>query len=300
MGKGYLIDKIMSILVGTFSLVVMIFAVMYAMVRENMWPFIIVAGLTCPLWHWLLRKFILKDNPKVYWIIRGSAVFLGCVIISYGISHYPYYNCLDMMVKDRISTQYEETIKNDNTEYVDATVLQKEQHGDYYKVQGNANYKENGEAKSQTITLYFDRMNGQYFANFDNMRKYRQHYWDYDEDKDLCMIEQDSVNEKTTELVRCFTDNDYDAAKQIMSDDLIKEVTKDKWQEWQKIFKAKGTFTAIESQTNETVSYEEKDGKRTGQLLPVELVLQFSGGNVTVNTVIGEDLKFRQISLDLA
>lgn len=299
MGKGYIIDKIMNALVGTFSLVIMIFAVMYAMVRENMWPFIIVAGLTCPLWHWLMRKFILKDNRKVYWIIRSAAILLGCIIISYGIRNNPYYNCLDMMIKDRISTQYEETIKNENTEYVDATVLSKELMGDYYKVQGNANYKENGEEKSKNITLYFDRMNGQYFANFDNMRKYRQHYWEYEENMELCMIERSSVYEKTELLVQDILDNDYKNAKKLMSEKLAQNVTKETWDTWQEAISARGEFNAVESQTETAITYESEDGKRVGQLLSLKIVLQFSKETLTVNVSLGEDLKFREIKPEI-
>jgi hypothetical protein len=176
MGKGFIIDKIMSGLVGIFSTVIMLFAIMLSMVREAMWPFLVVTALTCPLWHWLLRKFILKDHLVKLWIIRGTAVLAGCIFLVFANSRFKYYKCYDIMISDRVSTQYEETIKTDTTELIDITDIKKEQVTDYYKVQGTVNYKdtESGEKKSQDVILYFDRNNGQYFASLENMQEYRR------------------------------------------------------------------------------------------------------------------------------
>jgi hypothetical protein len=176
MGKGFIIDKIMSGLVGIFSTVIMLFAIMLAIVRETMWPFLIVVALECPLWHWLLRKYILKDKMLMLWLIRGFAVIAGCIFLVFANNKFRYYTCFDVVIEDRVSTQYEENIKTDTTELIDITNIQKELVSDYYKVQGTVNYKdtESGETKSEDVVLYFDRNNGQYFASLENMQKYRE------------------------------------------------------------------------------------------------------------------------------
>lgn len=296
MGKGFIIDKIMSGLVGIFSAVVMFFAIMFAMVRETMWPFLVVAALTCPLWHWLLRKFILKEKLLLLWLIRGGAVLAGCVLLSFANRYFPFYTCMDVMIEDRMKTQYEETIKTDHTELVDVTGIQKELVADYYKVQASVNYKDvqSGEKKSEEITLYFDRYNGQYFANFDNMRKYRQHYWNYEEGKDLCMFEQEQVNEVTTRFRESLLADDYDSAGKLMSDSLKKNVTEEKWNEWQDLFAIKGEYVPQDSPATLSLDYATEGGKRTEQLLRISWKIVFTGGEVTVNTVMGEDLKFRE------
>ena len=111
MGKKFIIDKIMSGLVGLFSTVVMLFAIMFAIVRETRWPVLIVAALTCPLWHWLLRKYILKDKLLPLWLIRGGAILAGCIFFVYASAWFPFYSCMDVMIEDRMKTQYEEIIK---------------------------------------------------------------------------------------------------------------------------------------------------------------------------------------------
>ncbi len=299
MGKGFIIDKIMSGLVGIFSAVVMFFAIMFAMVRETMWPFLVVAALTCPLWHWLLRKFILKERLVLLWLIRGGAVLAGCVLLSFANRYFPFYTCMDVMIEDRMKTQYEETIKTDHTELVDVTGIQKELVADYYKVKASVNYKDvqSGEEKSEEITLYFDRYNGQYFANFDNMRKYRQHYWNYEEGKDLCMFEQEQVNGVSTRFREALLADDYDSAGKLMSDSLKKTVTEEKWDEWQDMFATRGEYVPQDSPATLSLDYVTEGGKRTEQLLHISWKIVFTGGEVTVNTVMGEDLKFREAEI---
>lgn len=299
MGKKFIIDKIMSGLVGIFSAVVMMFAIMFAMVRETIWPFITVAALTCPLWHWLLRKYILKDKLLPLWLIRGGAVMAGCILLSFSNRWFPYYTCMDAMIEDRMNTQYEELIKTDTTEFVSVTGIQKEQIADYYKIQAVINYKDtaSGEKKSQDTELYFDRFNGQYFANFDNMRKYRQHYWNYEENREMCMFEQDKVNETTTKLNQALLAGNINAAKELAADSLKQMLTEEQWRQWQDVITSAGTYSGAESPAEISLDYVMKDGKRTGQLLREKWTVTMSEGSFTVEAVIGEDLLFQSIQL---
>lgn len=299
MGKKFIIDKIMSGLVGVFSTVVMLFAIMFAMVRETIWPFITVAALTCPLWHWLLRKYILKEKLLPLWLIRGGAVMAGCILLVLSNRWFPYYTCLDTMIEDRMKTQYEELIKTDTTELIDVTGIQKEQIADYYKIQAVVNYKDtaSGEKKSQDMELYFDRFNGQYFASFDNMRKYRQHYWNYEEGREMCMFEQDKVNEVTTKLNQAFLSGDINAAKELAADSLKETLTEEQWSQWQNVITSAGTYSGAESPAEISLDYVTKDGKRTGQLLREKWTVTMSDGTFTVEAVLGEDLLFQSIQL---
>lgn len=299
MGKKFIIDKIMSGLVGIFSAVVMMFAIMFAMVRETIWPFITVAALTCPLWHWLLRKYILKEKLLPLWLIRGGAVMAGCILLVLSNRWFPYYTCIDTMIEDRMNTQYEELIKTDTTEFVGVTGIQKEQIADYYKIQAVINYKDtaSGEKKSQDMELYFDRFNGQYFANFDNLRKYRQHYWNYEEGREMCMFEKDKVNEATTKLNQAFLAGDIKAAKELAADSLKQTLTEEQWKQWQKTIRSAGTYSGGESPAEISLDYVTKDGKRTGQLLREKWTVPMSDGSFTVEAVLGEDLLFQRLQL---
>lgn len=175
MGKKYVAEKIFSGLVGVFSSVVMLFAIMFAMVRESMWPFLLVAALTCPLWHWALRKYVLKEQLLKLWIIRGSAVIIGCIFLVFANARFPFYSCRDIMIVDRMNTLYETEIKKDTTELIDVTGIQKSLQGDFYKIDATIHYKDTktGEKMSVDRELYFDRYNGQYFASLENLKKYR-------------------------------------------------------------------------------------------------------------------------------
>lgn len=299
MGKKFIIDKIMSGLVGVFSTVVMLFAIMFAMVRETIWPFITAAALTCPLWHWLLRKYILKEKLLPLWLIRGGAVMAGCIFLVLSNRWFPYYTCMDTMIEDRMKTQYEELIKTDTTELIDVTGIQKEQVADYYKIQAVVNYKDtaSGEKKSQDMELYFDRFNGQYFASFDNMRKYRQHYWNYEEGREMCMFEQDKVNDVTTKLNQAFLSGDINAAKELAADSLKETLTEEQWSQWQNVITSAGTYSGAESPAEISLDYVTKDGKRTGQLLREKWTVTMSDGSFTVEAVLGEDLLFQSIQL---
>lgn len=303
MGKKFIIDKIMSGLVGIFSTVVMLFAIMFAIVRETRWPFLIVAALTCPLWHWLLRKYILKDKLLPLWLIRGGAILAGCIFFVYASAWFPFYSCMDVMIEDRMKTQYEEIIKTETTEFVDVTGIEKELVADYYKIKASVNYKDTktGEKKSEEVGLYFDRYKGQYFANFENMRKYRQHYWDYAEGTDISMFEQDQVNDTMTKFGQCLRAGDFDATKKMMCDALKHTITKEQWKQWQTLLADKGEFMSVKSPASISLDYETEDGtadgKRIGQLLNVSWVLELSQGEVTINAVIGEDLLFRKIEI---
>lgn len=300
MGKKFIIDKLMSGLIGIFSTVIMLFAIMFAMVRENIWPFLVVAALTCPLWHWLLRKYILKDKLLVLWSIRGGAILVGCVLLSLSNRWFPYYKCMDLMIQDRMSTQYENTIKTDTTEFIDVTGIQKELVADYYKIQAVINYqdKKAGEKKSQNMTLYFDRFSGQYFANFDNMRKYREHSWGYEEGIEMCMFEQERVNEITTKLNQALLAGDFEAAQELMSPGLKKTVTKEQWKQWQAVIAAKRDLASMEKSAAEiSLDYEMENGKRTGQLLKESWTVKMTGGEFSVEAVLGEDLRFRSIQV---
>lgn len=299
MGKKFIIDKIMSGLVGIFSAVVMMFAIMFAMVRETIWPFITVAALTCPLWHWLLRKYILKEKLLPLWLIRGGAVMAGCILLVLSNRWFPYYTCIDTMIEDRMNTQYEELIKTDTTEFVGVTGIQKEQIADYYKIQAVINYKDtaSGEKKSQDMELYFDRFNGQYFANFDNLRKYRQHYWNYEEGREMCMFEKDKVNEATTKLNQAFLAGDIKVAKELAADSLKQTLTEEQWKQWQKTIRSAGTYSGGESPAEISLDYVTKDGKRTGQLLREKWTVPMSDGSFTVEAVLGEDLLFQRLQL---
>lgn len=299
MGKKFIIDKIMSGLVGIFSAVVMMFAIMFAMVRETIWPFITVAALTCPLWHWLLRKYILKEKLLPLWLIRGGAVMAGCILLVLSNRWFPYYTCIDTMIEDRMNTQYEELIKTDTTEFASVTGIQKEQIADYYKIQAVINYKDtaSGEKKSQDMELYFDRFNGQYFANFDNLRKYRQHYWNYEEGREMCMFEKDKVNEATTKLNQAFLAGDIKAAKDLAADSLKQTLTEEQWKQWQKTIRSAGTYSGGESPAEISLDYVTKDGKRTGQLLREKWTVPMSDGSFTVEAVLGEDLLFQRLQL---
>lgn len=299
MGKKFIIDKIMSGLVGIFSSVVMLFAIMFAMVRETIWPFITVAALTCPLWHWLLRKYILKEKLLALWLIRGGAVMAGCILLVFSNRWFPYYKCMDAMIEDRMNTQYEEQIKTDTTELTDVTDIHKEQVADYYKIKAVINYNDtgSGEKKSREMELYFDRFNGQYFANFDNLRKYRQHYWNYEEGREMCMFEQDEVNEATTKLNQAFLAGDFNAAKELMADSMKESLTEEKWRQWQETVASAGTYSGEDSPAEISVDYVTENGKRTGQLLRETWTVKMSDGNFTVAAVLGEDLLFSDIQV---
>lgn len=300
MEKKFLVDKIMSGLVGIFSAVVMMFAIMFAIVRETNWCFLLVAGLTCPLWHWLLRKYILKDKLLVLWLIRGGAVLIGCILLSFSNRWFPYYTCMDVMIQDRMSTQYENTIKTDSTEFIDATDIEKEMVADYYKVSASVNYmdKASNEKKSKEITLYFDRFSGQFFANFENMRKYRQHSWGYEDGREMCMFEQDMVNETTTKFSQALLSGDLETARSVMSDSMKKTLTKELWQQWQDLVVSRGSLVSKDAFSTEiSLDYIMEGEKRTGQLLVETWTAKMSNGTIKVKAVLGEDLLFQNIQV---
>lgn len=198
-----------------------------------------------------------------------------------------------------MKTQYEELIKTDTTELIDVTGIQKEQIADYYKIQAAINYKDtaSGEKKSQEMELYFDRFNGQYFANFDNLRQYRQHYWNYEEGREMCMFEQDQVKETTTKLNQAFLSGDINAAKELAADSLKETLTEEQWNQWQAVITSAGTYSGAESPAEISLDYVTKDGKRTGQLLREKWTVTMSDGTFTVEAVLGEDLLFQSIQL---
>lgn len=50
MKLGALASKIAGALISLYSFIVMLYAVMYIIVMDTFWPFVIAAILVCPFW----------------------------------------------------------------------------------------------------------------------------------------------------------------------------------------------------------------------------------------------------------
>lgn len=189
MKLGALASKIAGALISLYSFIVMLYAVMYIIVMDTFWPFVIAAILVCPFWFWAVDKKWLHERKVARWLIRLGTLVAGCLIFTLGHQFYPYYRYMTVMATENVRVYFEDHKKDltqsgtDKAEFVEAVDLQRadgkpEKEGDdieYYVITAKAKYKDTATGKteeSKEIRLLFDRWSGHFFENMKKMQQY--------------------------------------------------------------------------------------------------------------------------------
>ncbi|MBO5488127.1 MAG: hypothetical protein J5988_14590 [Eubacterium sp.] len=175
-------SKMAGILVSAYSFFVMVFAIMFVLVMDVFWPYAVAAVLVCPVWFWLADRLWLHEKPVARWIIRLSAVVIGCLIFSLARQYCPYYRYMDMMAQENMKVYFEEHLQTEDKQFKEVGTITKEEgpipkgkeEPEYYVVTAEVSYSEKstGEVKKENISLHFDRYSGQFFESMEKMQQY--------------------------------------------------------------------------------------------------------------------------------
>ena len=167
--------KLVDLILNFMSIIITLYAVALAMVREIAWPFIVIAAVVCPLWVILAKKLFWQDKQVMAWIIRGAIVLGGYVLLSVSVSYCRYNRCIPVVAEENFRTQFEEQTKDKKWEYVGLNEMSQNIKGDFTELTAVISYKDDKGAEN-TIeeTLYFDRLNGRYYKSEANLKAYRE------------------------------------------------------------------------------------------------------------------------------
>lgn len=281
--------KLVETFINFFSIVVMLFAFAFAVAREVSWPFIIIVALECPLWVILAKKFFWEDKPWVSWIVRGVILIGGYLALSICVSKLPYNRCYHSVAKQYFQENFESNFKKDGMSYVDTGDISTQVIGDYSKLTAVVSYTEDGTQKDQTMTIYFDRFDGKYYKDFDDLKTYRVGYrkqYKTSDFRNRSFFDTEQVEQKTTAIVNCLATGTEDEFVQFFSED-AQENAKKIWSDWEKAKQEQGVYQGESGRTKDWKVANDADFTQT---MVISTNLAFEKKTIAVKVVLDQDL----------
>lgn len=287
-----LLGKIGTILADFIGIIVMLMALAFAFARENPVLFVILAAVVCPLWYKVVQKYWLRERPVVSALIRAVILIAGYLLLTKAISWFPYNRCYDSVAKENFQKSFEEINKDAGYTFDEVGDITKKEMWDYMKLTAVVSYKDkDGQTGSQDMLLYFDRLDGKYYKDFDALKEYRQAYrkeYKSNSFRNRLFFNEEELDAKIEELNDHIVKNEYDAVRAVMDAGLADSVTEEVWRGWQETMASLGTFQKQETPTEKNWSVT--DDEEHIQTMEVKETLVFSGGRVEVTMVFHDDL----------
>lgn len=263
--------------------------------REHTWMGMILAVLICPGTYYVLRRKFRASHPVRLGVFRGitlgfAPIAMGCIFMMN-----PYYRCFDFSVTSQAKEYFNEHIRTDQIEYRSVSSIQKPEHADYRIVTAMIEYedRQTKQKMHQEVTLYFDRINGEYFNSFEEMRQYRrEHAEEYL--LEPLHFEELALNDRIEEIADYFIKNDYAGIQQIFGDGCKEEVTEPKWAGWNQELSSLGSYLKTVSMIP---SWRVEEDAVHTQTMDITMTMQFVSGTAELTMTLNEDLKLEKLSL---
>lgn len=264
--------------------------------REQSWPGMILAILVCPATYYVLRRKFRADHPVWLGVFRGITLGLAPVAMGFLLMMNPYYRCFDFSVTSHAKGYFDEHIRTDQVEYRSVSSIQKPEYADYRIVTAMVEYEDcrTKQKMNQAVTLYFDRLSGEFYNSFGEMRQYRrEHAAEYL--LEAFHFEEVAVNDRIREAADYVVRNDYAGIQQILEDGCREEVTEPKWAGWNQELSPLGDYLKTASVAS---SWQVgKDAAHT-QTIGVTVTLQFVSGTAELTMTLNEEMKLEKLSLN--
>lgn len=263
--------------------------------REHTWMGMILAVLICPGTYYVLRRKFRASHPIWLGVFRGITLGFAPIAMGFILMMNPYYRCFDFSVTSQAKEYFNEHIRTDQIEYRSVSSIQKPEHADYRIVTAMIEYedRQTKQKMHQEVTLYFDRINGDYFNSFEEMRQYRrEHAEEYL--LEAFHFDELALNDRVEKIVDYFIQNDYAGIQQILEEGCKEEVTEPKWAGWNQELSSLGSYRKTVMMTP---SWQVGDDAVHTQTMDVTMTLQFVSGTADLTMTLNEDLKLEKLSL---
>lgn len=294
-----LLGKIGTILADFIGIIVMLMALAFAFARENPIIFVALAALVCPLWYKVVQKYWLREKPVVSALVRFTIIVGGYILLTQAIKWNPYNRCHTSVAREKFQQHFQDIHAESGYTFGEVGNIAEKEMWDYLKLTAPVSYQDkSGEKGSQEITLYFDRVDGKFYADFEKMREYRKSYrQEYKKNsfRDRQFFDDEKLDARVEELNNLLVTNQYDAMKSRMDGELQKKITEDYWRGWQNTIVALGTFEKQDLPVEK--NWFVTDDENHTQTMEVKETLSFSQGKLSVRMVFRDDLTLLTIEV---
>lgn len=287
-----LLGKIGTILADFIGIIVMLMALAFAFARENPIIFVVLATLVCPLWYKVVQKYWFKEKPAVSALVRFVILVGGYILLTQAIKWNPYNRCHESVAKEKFQQHFQDVNADNGYTFGEVGAIAEKEMWDYLKLTAPITYTDkSGEKKSQEITLYFDRVDGKFYENFDKLREYRKAYreeYKKNSFRDRQFFNDEELDARVEELNNYLVTNQYDAMKSKMDGELQKKITEEYWRGWQSTIVGLGAYQKQDLPTEK--NWFVTDDENHVQTMEVKETLSFSQGKLNVRMVFRDDL----------
>lgn len=287
-----LLGKIGTILADFIGIIVMLMALAFAFARENPVIFVALAALVCPLWYKVVQKSWLKEKPVVSAIIRAVIIIGGYLLLTQAIRWNPYNRCHDSVARERFQQQFEEINKDKGYQFGEVGDIAQKEMWDYLKLTAPVSYKDpSGTAGSQDMTLYFDRVDGKFYKDFEEMKEYRKEYREQYKERDFRdrqFFDEEKLDAVIGQYNAYLIKDQYDVLQGKMDTGLKGKVTEAVWKGWQDKISSLGEFQKQESPVEK--NWFVTDDEDHIQTMEVKEILNFARGKLDITMVFHDDL----------
>lgn len=295
-----LLGKIGTILADFVGIIVMLMAVAFAFARENPVIFVVLAALVCPLWYKVVQKAWLKEKPVVSAIIRAVIIIGGYLLLTQAIKWNPYNRCHDSVAREKFQQHFEEMNSEKGYQFGEVGDIAQKEMWDYLKLTAPVSYKDkSGTTASQDMTIYFDRVDGKFYKDFEAMKEYRKEYREEYKERnfrDRQFFDDEKLDAAVEEYNTYLVKNQYDALQGKMDTQLKGKVTETVWKGWQDKVAALGTFQKQETPVEKNWYVTEDENHI--QTMEVKEVLDFAQGKLSVTMVFQDDLTLQSMEVN--
>lgn len=294
-----LLGKIGTILADFIGIIVMLMAVAFAFARENPVIFVVLAAIVCPLWYKVVQKSWLKEKPIVSVVLRAVILIGGYFLLTQAIKWNPYNRCHDSVAREKFQQHFEQTYSDKGYKFGEVGAITQKEMWDYLKLTAPVSYKDqSGKDASQDITLYFDRVDGKFYKDFEAMRKYRKDYRKEYKDRDFRdrqFFDDEKLDAAVAQYNTFLLKDQYDELLSKMDGDLKKKVTETVWKEWQDAAESLGEFQKQETPVEK--NWYVTDDENHIQTMEVKEVLVFANGKRNVTMTFHDDLTLQKLEV---
>ena len=239
-----LLGKIGTILADFVGIIVMLMALAFAFARENPVVLVVLAALVCPLWYKVVQKYWFREKPMVSALVRFVILVGGYILLTQAIKWNPYNRCHESVAKEKFQQHFEEVNADNGYTFGEVGTIAQKEMWDYLKLTAPVSYTDkSGEKGSQEIILYFDRVDGKFYENFEKMKEYRKAYraeYKKNSFRNRQFFDEEQLDATVEELNNYLVSNQYDDMKAKMNDDLQEKIPEESWRDWQNTIAALG------------------------------------------------------------
>lgn len=292
-------EKVLKVASGflyVWAGILFILGMKFVITREQSWPGMILAVLVCPVTYYVLRRKFCAEHPVWLGVFRGITLGFTPVVMGFLLMANPYYRCFDFSVTSHAKGYFDEHIRTDQVEYQSVSSIQKPEYADYRIVTAMVEYedRQTKQKMNQAVTFYFDRLSGEYYHSFDEMRQYRREHAD-EYLLEAFHFEEIAVNERMEEIADYVVRNDYAGIQQILGEGCKEEVTEPKWAGWNQELSLLGNYLKTVSVAS---SWQTAEDAVHTQTIDVTMTMQFVSGTAELIMTLNEDMKLERLSLN--